>query len=143
MATLERAIKIALEAHAGQVDKAGEAYILHPLRLMLQMETQERRIAAVLHDVVEDSNWTFDDLKAEGFLNGVLDALEYLTKKEGENYFDFVERAAKNPIARDVKIADVKDNMNISRISNPTKEDHERIEEKYKPALEILQSRKQ
>lgn len=135
---LEKAIRIALGAHIGQVDKAGESYILHPLRLMVQMDTDEKRIIAVLHDVVEDSDWTFENLKQEGFSDEVIEALRCLTKRDGEDYLDFVRRASSNPTARVIKIVDVKDNMDIGRIANPTDKDFERIEKKYKPALKIL-----
>jgi (p)ppGpp synthase/HD superfamily hydrolase len=127
-----------LQAHAGQVDKAGEAYILHPMRVMQQMSSDEERIVAVLHDVVEDSSWTLADLQNEGFSEEVLDALDKLTKREGEEYMAFVKRAKDNPIARAVKIADTRDNMDLSRIGEPIEEDRRRIEEKYKPGLAVL-----
>lgn len=137
MATLERAIALACEAHAGQVDKAGEAYILHPLRLMLAVEGEAARIAAVLHDVVEDSATTLDDLTAAGFAPEVVRAVGALTKREGEDYLDFVRRAAADPIARVVKRADLLDNLNLDRIPSPTEKDRARIQ-RYQAALELL-----
>lgn len=137
MSTLNRAIVIAAEAHAGQVDKAGEAYILHPLRLMLQVTTEEERMAAVLHDVVEDSPWTLDELRAQGFPEAVVRAVDHLTRREGETYLDFVERAGGDPVARVVKRADLEDNMDLSRIAEPTERDLQRIE-RYRKALEML-----
>ena len=137
MSTLERAIEIAARAHAGQVDKAGSPYILHPLRVMLSVGRPEERITAVLHDVVEDAEVTLEDLRREGFSAEVLGALEALTKHPGEERLSAAARAVKNPIARNVKMADVRDNMDLSRIANPTPKDHERIEE-YRKVLALL-----
>jgi len=138
MSTLERAIAIAAEAHAGQVDKASAPYILHPLRVMLRVSTNEERIVAVLHDVVEDCpGWTFDRLRGEGFSEEVLVALLSVTNREDEDYEAFVSRASRNPIGRRVKIADLQDNCDLSRISVPTERDHARLE-KYRRALGIL-----
>lgn len=140
MATLERAIEIAVEAHKGQVDKVGEVYILHPLRLMLKMKTATERSVAVLHDVVEDSHWTLDDLRKEGFSEEIISAVDSLTKREAEDYQDFVKRASRNPLGRAVKIADIEDNMDLSRFTHPTAKDHARNEKKYKPALALLRA---
>ncbi len=137
MSTLERAIAIAAEAHAGQVDKAGKPYILHPLRVMLRQETVEERIAAVLHDIVEDCGWSIDDLRAAGFSPAVLRAVESVTRKDGESYDAFVARAAADPIGRRVKLADLEDNSDPSRIVNPTDRDRLR-QEKYQRAIRFL-----
>ncbi|MBU0458468.1 GTP pyrophosphokinase [Patescibacteria group bacterium] len=137
MLPLEKAISIALAAHAGQVDKAGVSYILHPLRIMQKMPTDELMIIAILHDVVEDSTITFDYLRHEGFSDMIISALDAMTKRDGENYEDFIQRVKMNPNARSVKIADIEDNMNTSRIEHPTQKDYERIE-KYKKALQML-----
>jgi GTP diphosphokinase / guanosine-3',5'-bis(diphosphate) 3'-diphosphatase len=137
MSTLERAIEIAASAHAGQVDKAGESYILHPLRVMLRVSSSQERIAAVLHDVVEDTSVSLQDLIAEGFSPDVIAAIEALTKLPGESRLQAAERAAANPIARQVKLADNAENMDLSRIQNPTERDYARIEE-YKVVREIL-----
>lgn len=139
MATLERAIEIAAKAHAGQTDKAGEAYILHPLRVMLSLTTENERIAGVLHDVLEDTNVTLEQLKLEGFANEVLVALVALTKERGESRMQAAARAKKDPIARAVKLADNKDNSNISRIKSPTEKDFARLEE-YRAVRELLLS---
>jgi (p)ppGpp synthase/HD superfamily hydrolase len=139
---LERAKAIATEAHAGQVDKAGVPYISHPLRVMQAQDSEEARIVGVLHDVVEDcldKGWTIERLRDEGFSPTVLEALRLVTKIEGEDYDDFVRRAAGNPISRAVKIADLQDNMDLSRIANVTPRDLERIE-KYQRALAWLKS---
>jgi (p)ppGpp synthase/HD superfamily hydrolase len=137
MATLERAIAIAAVAHAGQVDKAGQPYILHPLRVMLRVSTEHERMAAVLHDVVEDTDVTLHALAAEGFAPEVIAAVEALTKRPGESRMQAAERAAANPIARVVKLSDNAENMDLSRIANPTAEDYARLEE-YKLVREVL-----
>ncbi|MGH9752312.1 MAG: HD domain-containing protein [Blastocatellia bacterium] len=137
MATLERAILIATQAHLGQRDKAGVPYILHPLRMMMRMESEAAMIAAVLHDVVEDSDWTLEQLRGEGFSEEVLQAVDCLTHRDGESYDEFVARAQANAIARRVKIADLEDNMNVKRIGEITPKDLARIE-KYHHAWRIL-----
>lgn len=129
MATLERAIAIAAMAHAGQVDKAGQPYILHPLRVMLRMEDELERIVAVLHDVVEDTPVTLEQLAREGFSEEILQAIEALTKRPGETRLQAAVRAAQHPVARRVKLADVADNMDLSRIPNPTEQDYARLQE--------------
>ena len=129
MATLERAIAIAAAAHAGQLDKAGQPYILHPLRVMLRVNTEEERIAAVLHDVVEDTSVTLEQLAGEGFAEEVLVAIEALTKNVGESRMDAARRAVKNRIARTVKLADNAENMDLSRIASPTEKDFARLKE--------------
>ena len=129
MPTLERAIEIAARAHAGQIDKGGHPYILHPLRLLLTVDHPQERITAVLHDVVEDTGVTLADLAAEGFAQEVIDAVDALTKTKGETRLAAAQRAAVNPIARVVKLADVNDNMQLSRIPNPTEKDHARLAE--------------
>lgn len=129
MATLECAIALAAQAHAGQVDKGGQPYILHPLRVMLSLRDPETRIAAVLHDTVEDTAISFDMLRAEGFSEAVIDAVQALTKTPGEDRLSAAQRARANPIARQVKLADVGDNMDLSRIANPTERDHARLAE--------------
>src|ERR1700728_384116 len=118
MSTLERAIEIAVVAHKGTCDKAGAPYVLHPLRLMFAVDDPEAKIVAVLHDVVEDSKppnrWGLEELKAEGFSDTVLAALDCVTARAEESYDAFIERILPNPIARRVKLADVTDNMNIA-----------------------------
>jgi hypothetical protein len=137
LSTLEHAIALAARAHAGQVDKAGAPYILHPLRMVLRLESEEERIVAALHDVVEDCGVTLADLRAEGFSEAVVAAVESVTRRPDETYEDFVERAAANPIARRVKRADLEDNCDLSRLPNPTAADHERLA-KYRRALQAL-----
>lgn len=129
MSTLERAIEIAARAHAGQIDKAGQPYILHPLRVMLRLRENNERIAAVLHDVVEDTEVTLRDLAEAGFSADVLGAVEALTKLTGESRMDAARRAALHPIALPVKLADNAENMDLSRITNPTEKDFARLKE--------------
>jgi len=138
MSTLERAIVIAVEAHSGQVDKAGSPYILHPLRVMLSLQSNDERIVGVLHDVCEDCpGWDFDRLRDEGFSQIVIDALRSVTKIEGEQYEAFVLRASRNRVGKAVKMADLVDNSDISRIAEPTERDRKRIA-KYERALALL-----
>lgn len=137
MSTLERAIEIAAAAHAGQVDKAGQPYILHPLRVMLRVSTGHERMAAVLHDVVEDTPVTLVQLTEAGFPVEVVDAVAALTKRPGETRMQAAARAASNPIARVVKLADNAENMDLSRIANPTEKDYARVEE-YKQVRALL-----
>lgn len=137
MSTLEHAVAIAAQAHAGQFDKAGEPYVLHPVRVMLQMDTNEERIVAVLHDVVEDTDWTLQRLRKEGFSNAVIAALDSVTRRTNETYGDFVDRAGQNPIGRRVKLADLEDNADLARISQPTEADRSRVA-KYREAIARL-----
>jgi len=137
MSTLERAIQIAAVSHAGQVDKAGQPYILHPIRVMLRLTGEHERMAAILHDVVEDTPVTLESLAAEGFPQAVLDAVQALTKLPGESRIAAARRAAVNPIARAVKLADNAENMDLSRISAPTEKDFARLRE-YEAVRAIL-----
>ena len=137
MSTLERAIAIATEAHAGQLDKAGQPYILHPIRVMLGVTTPEARIAAALHDVVEDSEWTIDDLRKEGFSEAILSGVDAVTRRKDETYEEFVIRSGQDPIGREVKIADLHDNANLARIREPSEKDRKRLQ-RYQRALETL-----
>ena len=135
---LERAIEIAVQAHKGTSDKGGSPYILHPLAVMYNLDTDDEKIVGVLHDVVEDTQWTFEKLLDEGFSVTVVDALRSVTKQGGgEDYFDFIQRAKKNPLGRKVKIADIHHNMDVTRIKVISDKDATRLN-KYKKALEIL-----
>ena len=138
MSTLKRAIEIATEAHQGQFDKAGNEYIGHPLRVMEMGATEEEKIVGVLHDVVEDTDWTFGMLEAEGFSQEVIAALKCVTKiSENENYDDFIERVRKNPLATAVKINDLSDNMDIRRLPYLSDKDVKRLK-KYLKAYKKL-----
>ena len=138
MSTLERAIQIATEAHKGQLDKAGRDYIGHPLRVMEMGKTEDEKIVGVLHDVIEDTDWTFEKLEAEGFSREVIEALTCVTKlSENENYDDFIERVKKNPLAVAVKINDLTDNMDIRRLPYLSDKDVKRLK-KYLKAYKKL-----
>lgn len=139
MSTLERAIAIAAAAHEGATDKGGQPYILHPLRVMLAVGSTDERIVAVLHDVVEDTAWTVDRLRREGFSETVLRALEAVTRRPGEDYLAFVRRAGADAVARRVKLADLADNLDCSRIPLPTARDRARLE-KYRAAVALLEN---
>ena len=134
---LNKAITIATTAHDGQFDKAGAPYIFHPLRVMMAGKNDIERICGVLHDTIEDSDITLEFLQKEGFSEDVLAVLDCLTKRHGENYDDFISRILKNKTACLVKLADLHDNMDLSRISDPTDEDKARIE-KYSRAIERI-----
>lgn len=137
LSTVEKAIAMATEAHAGQYDKSGQPYILHPLRLMFRFEGQAEMIVAVLHDVVEDSEISLEDLKEKGFSDEIVDAIDCLSKKEGEDYDNFILRVSENSLARTIKIEDLKDNLNVVRLKEVTDKDLQRIE-KYHKALQRL-----
>ncbi|ABD82121.1 hypothetical protein [Saccharophagus degradans] len=137
MSNLEKAIAVATKAHAGQIDKAGQPYILHPLRLMFKFEAEIEMIVAVMHDVIEDSAFTQDDLKKLGFSNDVIEAIDCLSKRNGEDYNSFILRVSKNELAKKVKIEDIKDNLNLTRLKIITDKDLRRAE-KYHRALALL-----
>lgn len=138
MSTLERAIQIATEAHKGQLDKAGREYIGHPIRVMEMGKTEDEKIVGVLHDVIEDTDWTFERLEAEGFSPEVIAALRCVTKtSENENYDDFIDRVKKNPLAVAVKINDLTDNMDIRRLPYLSDKDVKRLK-KYLKAYKRL-----
>ena len=142
--TLEDTIIYAANAHRGQTDKAGRAYITHPLRVMNNLGLNaplEAQMAALLHDVVEDCGVSLGDLRDAGFPESVVVAVDHLTKNaEGErDYQKAIERAALDPIARRVKLADLTDNMDLSRIPKPTPDDEKRVA-KYRAAKAWLES---
>jgi len=138
MSNLQRALEIAVESHKNQKQKDGTPYALHPIRLSMSLQSEEHKIVALLHDVVEDTDWTFEDLVGEGFSANVIEALRLLTHTDGSSYEDYVERLASNPLAKVVKIADLTDNMDIKRIPDPTEKDFARLQ-KYHRAWQHLQ----
>ena len=128
MSTLERAIEIAYLAHEGQKDKSDADYIHHPIRVMERGKTEIEKICGVLHDVVEDSDWTAEDLRNEGFSEEVISVIKCLSKEtENEDYDVFIERVAKNPIAVQVKLNDLLDNMDITRLNELNEKDLNRL----------------
>lgn len=136
-ATLEQAIALAARAHQGQTDKAGAPYIFHPLRLMLRMKDEAARMAAVLHDTVEDTDVTLAALRRLGFPKAVVEAVDRLSRREGETYEAFIARIKRHPLARRVKLADLADNMDLSRLKSPTAKDRQRLV-RYRAAWKVL-----
>lgn len=134
---LQHAIELATEAHKGQTDRAGKPYIGHITRVMQAGRTVEERMAGILHDIVEDTDWTFDRLADEGIPPQVIAAVRCLTKQEGEDYDRFVERVKTNPIAVEVKLNDLRDNMDITRLPEITDADVVRLR-KYRRAYDEL-----
>jgi len=136
--TLEDAVRLAVEAHYGQRDKNGQPYILHPLRVMFRLETEPERIVGVLHDVIEDTDYTPDDLRKLGYPEEILQGLDGVTRRKDESYEDFVLRSEANPISRRVKLADLEDNMDIRRMIGVAPKDMERLA-RYRKAWSVLQ----
>lgn len=137
MDILTKAIILAAQGHDGQTDKGGQPYILHPLRVMQSAKGEDERIVAVLHDLVEDTGYTLAHLAGEGFPDEIVQAVDCLTKRDGEAYDAFIDRIRANPLASRVKILDISDNMDLGRIASPTQEDHDRLD-KYRRALVAL-----
>jgi (p)ppGpp synthase/HD superfamily hydrolase len=137
MSHLQRALEIAVEAHKSQKQKDGSPYALHPIRLSMSLSSEEQKIVALLHDVVEDTDWTFDDLTSEGFSENIIAALRLLTHTDDTPYEEYIERLSSNSLARAVKKADLTDNMDIKRIPEFTEWDFERLQ-KYHGAWRRL-----
>jgi (p)ppGpp synthase/HD superfamily hydrolase len=126
--TIEDAIELALEAHRGQVDRGGQPYILHPLRIMTKLDTDTERMIGVLHDVIEDTDISLDDLRKMGYPDVIVDALDALSRREGETYEAFIQRIKPNPLAVRVKLQDLLDNMDIRRSALLQEGDLERLQ---------------
>ena len=139
MHLLEDAIAYAARCHRGQVDKAGQPYILHPIRVMLRVRTEAERIVGVLHDVVEDTEATMEDLKRMGLPDEILEAIDLVTRHRDESYEEFIDRLKSNSLARRVKLADLEDNLDLSRLPDPSASDLARLE-KYKRVREELKA---
>ncbi|WP_156286373.1 bifunctional (p)ppGpp synthetase/guanosine-3',5'-bis(diphosphate) 3'-pyrophosphohydrolase [Oceanivirga salmonicida] len=135
-----KALIIAIKAHKGQVDKAGRAYIFHPINVMLGVSGYKEKVVALLHDTVEDSNYTLDDLR-KYFTEEIVHTVDLLTKKEGVEYKEYLRLIKENKIARKVKISDLRHNMNLKRLKEVTQKDLDRLE-KYKWSKEYLESKK-
>ncbi|EIF40056.1 HD domain-containing protein [Streptococcus sp. SK643] len=131
------ALSIAKKAHKGQYDKAGVDYIEHPLFVASLVDTQEEKAVALLHDVLEDSPYTAEELILAGLPETVVSAVQILTKKKGQDYQQYLELVKSSPIARRVKFADLKHNSDLSRLATVTEKDLERLE-KYKKAIDYL-----
>lgn len=134
---LVKAIQIAVSAHKEQVDKSGQPYILHLIRVMDAGETEQEKICGVLHDLVEDTDWTFEKLENEGFSEKIISALKCVTKQENEDYDIFIDRIKANRLAIKVKLNDLRDNMDITRLFRITEKDRERLN-KYLKAYQEL-----
>lgn len=135
----EKALDMAYHSHKGQYDKAGQPYILHPLRLMLAEDDIKLKIIALLHDTLEDTAITIDELQTQGFTGEIIEAIITLTKQPHENYSDYIKRVSLNPLARQIKIADLKDNMDLTRLKEITPKDIERLQ-KYHQSLAFLEN---
>lgn len=134
---LEKAIQIAVLAHNGQVDKGGQPYILHPISVMMKMDTIEEKIVAILHDSIEDSNIKKEELIAFGIPKKLVDEIDLLTRKNGDSYMQYISKVKTGKIAKKVKLADLETNMDLNRIGKPTKTDFDRVK-KYKKAYKRL-----
>jgi HD domain-containing protein len=137
---LARAIAIAAEAHQRQLDKAGSPYILHPLRMMMRAQSLDEQIVAVLHDVVEDSDWTLEQVGEEGFGESITAALDCLTHRPDEGYDDYLDRILTNPLATQVKFYDLEDNMTLTRLSALTERDLERVSKYHQAHQRLLEA---
>ena len=138
MHLLEKAIVLATEAHAGQVDKAGLPYILHPLAVMLSVHTMDEKIVAVLHDTIEDTDLLTADLITAGFSHEIIEAVMAISKQDGESYGDYLERVKASPLALSVKLSDIGHNM--SRLTNLEPDHAGYLAKKYTRALKVLRS---
>lgn len=136
----KEAIKILYDKHKDQLDKSGMPYVFHPWHVAEQMEDENTTIVALLHDTIEDTDMTLEDLKKRGFSEEVLEALKLMTHLDGVDYFDYVSQIAENPIATKVKMADLRHNMDLSRIDHPTEQDYLRVE-KYKKCYDFLKQK--
>ena len=134
---IEKALQIATDAHLYQVDKAGVPYIFHPIRVSNRCSTDDERIVALLHDTIEDTEVTAEYLLMEGFPRNIVDAILSVTRNEDENYEDFIKRSRLNPIGRQVKLHDLEDNMDITRLNELTEKDLYRLN-KYIKAYKYL-----
>lgn len=137
MTLIEKSLEIALQAHSGQTDKSGRPYILHPLRIMHKMDTDEEMAVALLHDTIEDSALTARSLQEAGIPSNIVDAVVSLTKSYGEDYDQFIQRVLKNKLAVKVKKADIEDNLDVLRLNTLSDDDLERVR-KYHEAWKRL-----
>lgn len=133
----EKAMQIAIKVHRGQLDKGGNDYINHPIRVSENCNSGDEKVVALLHDTIEDGDITADYLLMQGFPHDIVDAVLSVSRKRGEDYFDFIQRCKANPIGRRVKIVDLKDNMDITRLKELTEKDINRLK-KYHKAYNIL-----
>ena len=135
--TLQDSIELATKHHKGQVDKGGKPYINHPIRVMKKMMFEDEKIIAVLHDIVEDTSITLQDLKDMGYNSDIVNSIDCLTKRNGESYDDFIERVITDTEASRVKLSDIEDNMDTNRLKKITKEDEKRLKKYKKTHIKI------
>lgn len=133
------AMKVCFDAHKEQTDKAGIPYVFHPIHLAEQMDDEDTTAVALLHDVIEDSPWTIDELGKMGFNDTVLKAIEWLTHDESIPYMEYVKKIKENPVARAVKLADLRHNSDLSRLNLVDEKSLARVE-KYKKAIQLLEN---
>lgn len=139
MSTLNRAIEIATKAHNGAINKYGSPYNNHVIRVMNMGETDNEKIVGILHDVIEDTQWTFEELEKEGFSKEVIDALKCVTKtSEDEDYEEFINRVKINPLAVKVKLNDLTDNLDIKRMPEVLESDLKRLNKYLKAYNELV-----
>ena len=134
----KKALKLCFDAHKSQTDKGGMPYVFHPFHLAEQMQDEDTTTVALLHDIVEDTDYTIDDLRSKGFSEKVIEAIELLTHDPVVPYMEYVAQIKKNPIAKAVKLADLKHNSDMTRLESITAKDEERAE-KYRSAIELLE----
>lgn len=137
-ALTKKALSLCFDAHKDQVDKSGLPYVFHPFHLAMEMTDELSTVVALLHDVIEDSDYTLQDLENMGFPPAVLEAISLMTHQEGVPYMEYVANIKTNPLARVVKMADLRHNSNIARVDNPTEKDYARVE-KYRQAMALLE----
>ncbi len=138
-AATKKAMQLCYEAHQGQTDKSGIPYVFHPIHVAEQMTDEPTTIVALLHDVIEDTHYTLDDIAKIGFDQPVLDALALMTHKKGVPYLEYVAKIKDNPIARAVKLADLRHNSDASRLDIVDEKAKNRLE-KYKAAIALLEA---
>lgn len=136
-AATKKALRLCFEAHKNQVDKGGSPYVFHPFHLAEQMKDESSTIVALLHDVVEDTDYTFADLRHMGFESEVIEALRLMTHDENIPYMEYIEKIRENPIARAVKLADLKHNSDLTRLDAVDERILKR-KEKYSRAIRLL-----
>lgn len=134
----KKALKLCFEAHKEQTDKSGMPYVFHPFHLAEQMKTEETTIVALLHDVVEDTDYTIEDLSQMGFDNTITDAIALMTHADGVNYMDYVRTIKENPLAKEVKLADLRHNSDLTRLDIIDEKALQR-KEKYAKAIALLE----
>jgi (p)ppGpp synthase/HD superfamily hydrolase len=138
MSNLARAVIIAALAHQNQVDLAGAPYMLHLMRVTLKMLTQDEQIVAILHDLLEDTDWTLEQVAKEGFSPAILHSLDLVTHRKGESYPSYISRVKVDRTASAVKLADMLDNLDLMRIPSLSDKDLERAAKYHRHSLELM-----